>query len=45
MRLSSSPVSGESISAELDRLARLHATGALDDQEFRAAKERVLRST
>jgi hypothetical protein len=45
MRLGSSPVSGESISTELDRLARLHATGALDDQEFRAAKKRVLRST
>jgi membrane protein required for beta-lactamase induction len=27
---------------QLERLARLHETGALDDQEFRAAKSRIL---
>jgi putative oligomerization/nucleic acid binding protein len=30
------------ISAELERLAELHAAGVLDDEEFRAAKARVL---
>jgi len=30
------------VAAELERLAALHASGALDDDEFRAAKARVL---
>lgn len=29
---------------ELERLVRLHDTGSLNDEEFRAAKAKVLRS-
>jgi Short C-terminal domain len=36
------PGSGDGVSAELERLARLHTAGAIDDEEFRAAKARVL---
>jgi hypothetical protein len=30
------------VAFELERLAALHASGALDDEEFRAAKARIL---
>lgn len=33
------------IVAELERLAELHSSGALDDEEFEAAKRRILGST
>lgn len=33
---------GMSIAAELERLTALHASGALDDEEFRAAKARII---
>lgn len=36
------PGRAEGVSAELERLAGLHAAGVLDDEEFRAAKARVL---
>jgi hypothetical protein len=41
------PVSAESraqegIASELERLTALHASGALDDEEFRAAKARII---
>lgn len=38
---SSTQVEGD-LTAQLDRLASLHAAGALDDDEFRAAKKRLL---
>jgi hypothetical protein len=34
--------SGTGIAAELERLAALHASGVLDEDEFRAAKARIL---
>ena len=33
---------GSSVSGQLDELARMHASGALTDAEFSAAKARVL---
>ncbi len=36
------PSGVEGVSAELERLAGLHAAGVLDNEEFRAAKARVL---
>ncbi len=30
------------VAAELERLAALHSSGALDDEEFRAAKARII---
>jgi hypothetical protein len=32
----------DSITSKLERLAALHASGALDDEEFRAAKARII---
>jgi hypothetical protein len=34
---------GLGVVSELERLATLHSTGALDDEEFRAAKARIIR--
>ena len=36
--------SQDGVAAELERLAALHASGGLDDEEFRAAKARIIRS-
>lgn len=36
--------SSSGITAELERLAALHASGVLDDDEFQAAKARIIRS-
>jgi hypothetical protein len=36
------PTSVEGVSAELERLAGLHTAGLLDNEEFRAAKARIL---
>jgi hypothetical protein len=33
---------GAGVAAELERLAALHSSGMLDDEEFRAAKARIL---
>jgi Short C-terminal domain len=33
---------GTEVAAELERLAALHSSGALDDEEFRAAKARII---
>ena len=33
---------GAGVTAELERLAALHSSGALDDEEFRAAKARII---
>jgi hypothetical protein len=33
---------GTGVAAELERLAELHSSGALDDEEFRAAKARII---
>lgn len=33
---------GTGVAAELERLAALHSSGALDDEEFRAAKARII---
>jgi hypothetical protein len=33
---------GEGVAAELERLTALHDSGALDDEEFRAAKARII---
>lgn len=40
--LAKQPTPGAGTSAELERLAKLHADGALTDQEFAAAKARLL---
>ncbi len=37
-----SPNDGSGVAAELERLAALHSAGVLDDEEFRAAKSRVI---
>jgi hypothetical protein len=42
MRRTPTPAPQTGASDEIERLARLHAEGALDDAEFAAAKERVL---
>jgi hypothetical protein len=34
--------SGAGVAAELERLTTLHESGALDDEEFRAAKARII---
>lgn len=34
---------GTGVAAELERLVALHAAGMLDDEEFRAAKARIIR--
>ena len=36
--------SGSGVAVELERLAALHASGALDDEEFRRAKARIIGS-
>ena len=36
------PTTDDSVPAALERLAELHRSGALTDEEFRAAKQRVL---
>ena len=36
--------SGDGVAVELERLAALHASGALDDEEFRQAKARIIGS-
>jgi hypothetical protein len=33
---------GAGVAAELERLAALYSSGALDDEEFRAAKARII---
>jgi hypothetical protein len=35
---------GDGVASELERLAALHASGALDDEEFRQAKARIIGS-
>lgn len=35
---------GSGVAAELERLAGLHSSGVLDDEEFRAAKARIIKS-
>jgi hypothetical protein len=36
--------SGDGVAVELERLAALHASGALDEEEFRQAKARIIGS-
>jgi hypothetical protein len=36
--------SGDGVAVELERLAALHVSGALDDEEFRQAKARIIGS-